>query len=50
MATVAVTVAVAAPLVVPLVLFWRHPLQGVVVQAPGLGAQHGGRALHGAGV
>lgn len=42
--------AVSAPLVVPLVLFGWHPLQGVVVQAPGLGAQHGGRALHGAGV
>lgn len=41
---------VSSPLVVALGVFRRHPLQGVVVQAPGLGAQHGGRALHGAGV
>lgn len=34
--------AVSAPRVVPLVLLGRHPLQGVVVQAPGLGAQHRG--------
>lgn len=42
--TVAVTVAVTvtAPLVVPLVFFRWHPLQGVVIQAPGLGAQHRG--------
>lgn len=33
---------VTAPLVVPLVFFRWHPLQGVVIQAPGLGAQHGG--------